>query len=197
MMMRVFNLPLFAAVMFGVIVAGSVQPFAADNAKPPAFRVCNATFALCTIAMCDPIPGNPGQVTCHCTVNEGYSVGSGQVACEDLQKQRPKLSSRYYPTKVVAKCSEDRPWAFCLDSPCQIDENNPRAASCQCTLENTKKTSDPVVPWVVVTSAYSPATCTTGIVSSATVKDVETVTEFLKSNTFLRPFRIRWLPEMK
>ena len=35
-------------------------------------KVCKSTFALCTIAQCDPIPGNDKQVSCHCTVNNGY-----------------------------------------------------------------------------------------------------------------------------
>jgi hypothetical protein len=198
-MNRRFAIALFGAASFGLIGA-SVQSgaFAGEAQKALPFRVCKATFALCTVAACDPIPDKPDQVACHCTVNDGFSVGSDKVSCADLEKQRPpNLSSRYYPIKVAAKCVEDRPWAFCLDSPCVVDENNPRAAACACTLVN-KSPSPPVAPWVVVTSAYSPTTCTTGIVSSATVADVETVTDFLKTSKLLQPFLpIQWLPDGK
>jgi hypothetical protein len=57
--------------------------------------------------------------------------------------------------------------------------------------------SPSVSPWVVVTSTYTSATCTTGIVSSASVQDVETVTKFLSTNKQLPPFPIQWLPEAK
>jgi hypothetical protein len=197
-MTRTIRLAAFGALIhFAALALVSAPALAAETAKtPPDFRVCKATFALCTIAACDPIPGEPNQVMCHCTVNDGYSVGSGKVACEDLEKERPRLSSRYYPTKIVAKCTEDRPWAFCLDSPCTVNENNPRAAECTCNLVNAVP-SPPVSPWVVVTSTYSSATCTTGVVSSATVQDVETVTQFLGAQKRLPPFPIQWLPKAK
>jgi hypothetical protein len=198
-MTRRFAIGLLGATTSGVFFVGVYSAaFAGDVKTPPAFRVCKATFALCTIAACDPIPGKPDQVTCHCTVNDGYSVGSDKVSCADLERQRsPNLSSRYYPFKSAIKCSEDRPWAFCLDSPCHVDDNNPSAAQCTCNLVNTTPKS-PVAPWVFVTSAYSTTSCTTGIVSSATVEDVEAVTNFLKTSKSLPPFLpIRWLPDGK
>jgi len=30
----------------------------------PKFIVCKSTYALCTSAICSPIPGNPNQVSC-------------------------------------------------------------------------------------------------------------------------------------
>jgi hypothetical protein len=88
--------------------------------------------------------------------------------------------------------------AFCLDSPCRVDDNNPRAAQCACNLVNTTP-KPPVAPWVFVTSAYNPTSCTTGIVSSATVEDVEAVTDFLKTSKSLPRFLpIRyWSPDGK
>jgi hypothetical protein len=184
-------------------VFGLSLPLAAsagDLKAAPQFRVGQATFALCTVAACDPVPGKPDQVTCHCTVNDGNSVGSAQVSCADLKKQRPpNLSSRYYPIKSAVQCSADHPWAFCLDSPCVVDGNDPRAAECTCKLMNAARApNSPVVPWVFVTDAYNPSACTTGIVSSATVADVETVTNFLKTSKSLPPFLpIHWLSEGK
>jgi hypothetical protein len=40
------------------------------TAQAQGLKVCESTFALCTIAPCDPIPGNDKQVSCHCTVNK-------------------------------------------------------------------------------------------------------------------------------
>jgi hypothetical protein len=198
-MTRKFAIALLGAAAVGLIGVCIDSPASAGDVKTsPAFRVCKATFALCTIAACDPIPGKPDQVTCHCTVNDGYSVGSDKVSCANLEGQHsPNLSSRYYPFKSAIKCSEDRPWAFCLDSPCVVDENNPRAAQCTCNLVNTVP-KPPVAPWVFVTNAHSPTSCTTGIVSSATVEDVEAVTDFLKTSKSLPPFLpIHWLPDGK
>jgi hypothetical protein len=200
-MTRRFAISFIGAAALAFISLSVSSATSANNVKtPPQFTVCKATFALCTVAACDPIPGKPDQVTCHCTVNDGYSVGSAQVSCEDLKKQRPpNLSSRYYPIESAIQCSADHPWGFCLDSPCAVDGNDPRAAACTCNLVNAAPTpTPPVAPWVFVTGAYSPAACTTGIVSSATVADVEAVTNFLKTSKSLPPFLpIHWLSEGK
>jgi hypothetical protein len=198
-MSRGFLISLIGAAALGVFGLVRSAASAGDVTAAPQFRVCKATFALCTVAACDPVPGKPDQVTCHCTVNDGYSVGSAQVSCEDLTKQRPpSLSSRYYPIKSAAKCTADHPWAFCLDSPCVANGNDPRAAECTCKLVNAAPAPNPpVAPWVFVTDTNSPTTCTTGVVSSATVEDVETVTNFLKTSKTLPPFPIQWLSESK
>jgi hypothetical protein len=57
----------------GVLSLGIHSAASAGDVKtPPQFNVCKATFALCTVAACDPIPGTPDQVTSH----EGSSVNS-------------------------------------------------------------------------------------------------------------------------
>jgi len=48
-----------------------------------------------------------------------------------------------------------------------------------------------------VTSTYSPATCTTGVISSATVRQITQVTDFLKKTKLLAPFPIRVLNQSK
>ena len=160
----------------------------APAARAQDFKVCKSTFALCTIAPCDPVPGNDKEVTCHCTVNKGYSAG--QQACEDV-KDTPKgqqIRSRYYPVHSYAVCSNDRPWAWCLDKPCLIDKNNPEAASCACGV--VKNLGD----YVIVTSDYTPATCTEGVISSATVQQSDQITDYLKTKSkTLHPFKIQIL----
>jgi hypothetical protein len=169
---------------FGLV---SVSVFSA-TARGQDFKVCKSTFALCTIAPCDPIPENDKQVACHCTVNNSYSAG--QDPCQGV-KNTPKgqqIRSRYYPVHSYAVCSNDRPWAWCLDKPCIVDKNNPQAASCACDV--VKNLGD----YVIVTSNYTPNTCTTGVISSATVQQITQVTDYLKTRTkVLTPFNIQVL----
>ncbi|HUA76044.1 MAG TPA: hypothetical protein VMA86_00135, partial [Acetobacteraceae bacterium] len=47
--------------------------------------------------------------------------------------------------------------------------------------------------YVIVTGAYTPAACTTGIISSATVQQITEITEFLKKSDVLEPFPIEVL----
>ncbi len=176
------------AIFLTIVIAFSAAAVLTAPAQAQTFKVCKGEFALCTIAPCDPIPGNDKQVACHCTVNQGYSAG--QEPCQGV-KQTPhgqQVRSRYYPVKSYAVCSNDRPWAWCLDKPCIIDKNNSRAALCTC--DAVKNLGD----YVIVTSRYTPATCTTGVISSATVQQVEQVTDYLKNRTkLLPPFPIQVL----
>jgi hypothetical protein len=161
---------------------------AAGSARAQDFKVCNGTFALCTIAPCDPIAGNDKQVACHCTVNHSYSAG--QKECQGIKDtpEGQQIRSRYYPVHSYAVCSNDRPWAWCLDKPCLIDKNNPEAASCTCN--KVSKLGD----YVIVTTDYTPATCTTGVISSATVQQITQVTDYIKTKSkTLHAFKIQVL----
>jgi hypothetical protein len=152
------------------------------------FKVCKSTFALCTIAPCDPVPGNDKQVACHCTVNHSYSAGQQQCMGIKDTAEGQQIGSRYYPVHSYAVCSNDRPWAWCLDKPCIIDNNNPAAALCVCNV--VKNLGD----YVIVTDKYTPDTCTSGVISSATVKAITQVTDFLENKTKkLPPFKIEVL----
>lgn len=172
-----------------LLAAIAVGPIVPSGASAQGFKVCQSTFALCTIARCDPIPGRDKEVACHCTVNSGYSAG--QQPCGGV-KDTPRgrqITSRYYPVHSYAVCANDRPWAWCLDKPCLIDKNNPHAALCTC--DAVEKLGD----YVVVTSRYNPAaTCSTGVISSATVPQITQVTNYLKNQSrTLKPFNIQVL----
>jgi hypothetical protein len=67
-------------------------------------------------------------------VKTGYSAG--QEACQGVNdtSEGKQIRSRYYPVKSYAACSNDQPWAWCLDKPCIIDENDPTKAACACTV---------------------------------------------------------------
>jgi hypothetical protein len=176
------------ALSLSVVMALGILPGFSTTARAQDFKVCKSTFALCTIAPCDPIPGNDKQVACHCTVNDSYSAG--QEPCQGVKDtpEGQQIRSRYYPVHSYAVCSNDRPWAWCLDKPCLIDKNNPEAASCACDV--VKNLGD----YVIVTSDYAPNTCSTGVISSATVQQITQVTDYLKAKTkALPPFKIQVL----
>jgi hypothetical protein len=145
------------------------------------FILCKSKYALCTTAKCIPVPGKNGEVSCACDVETGYSAG--QQACQDAKETSTGLlKSRYYPVKYYAVCSNNRPWAWCLDKPCTVDTDNPSKASCACTLVKDQS------PYVIVTDTYNDSTCTTDVWSSATVQQITQVTDFLKS---VEPFPIK------
>lgn len=154
----------------------------ADN-----FIACKSTYALCTTAPCVPIPGKKGFVSCKCSVNTGYSVGT--KSCKKIQNtSKGQITySRYYPIKSYATCSNNRPWAWCLDSPCIIDKKDPTQASCLCSVVKNKG------PYIIVTNTYDQSTCTTGLYSSALVSQSKQITDFLKTQSVLPPFPIKVL----
>ncbi|MGH6811556.1 MAG: hypothetical protein ACREDM_04175 [Methylocella sp.] len=137
------------------------------------FKLCKSTYALCTSAECTSVPGKEGTVSCTCDVKTGWSAG--QERCQEKEASEGKeLRSRYFPVKSVAVCSNDRPWAWCLDKPCIVDKNAPTKAACACTVVKDQG------PYVIGAETYNEKICTTGIISSATVTQITQVTDFLK-----------------
>jgi hypothetical protein len=180
------------SIFLSIATIAGVATALGASAQAQSFKLCKSTFALCTIAHCSPIPGNAKEVACHCTVNHSYSAG--QQSCEGVKQTSAgaQIRSRYYPVKSYAVCSNDRTWAWCLDKPCTIDKNNPEAATCAC--DAVKNLGN----YVIVTSAATPATCTTGVISSATVQQITEVTDFLKTKSnVLAPFPIKVLNQSK
>jgi hypothetical protein len=162
--------------------------FAADQ---PDFTLCKSTYALCTTAPCTPVAGQKDTVSCACDVKTGYSAGTEPCQGKVETANGTQVRSRYYPVKSYAVCTNDRPWAWCLDKPCIIDKNDPTKAACACT--SVKEEGN----YVIVTSKYAASTCTTGIISSATVTQIDQVTDFLKKSSQLKPFGITVLNSPK
>jgi len=158
-----------------------------DAESQPDFKVCESTYALCTTAACEPIAGDKDTVACACDVKTGYSAGEKPCTGEVKTDKGTQISSRYYPIKSYAVCNNDRPWAWCLDKPCVVDEADPTKASCACTVTKDQGA------YLVVTDTYTDTTCTTKMWSSATVTGVNQLTDFLKTNPDLKPFDIKVL----
>jgi len=162
--------------------------FAADQ---PDFTLCKSTYALCTTAPCTLVAGQKDTVSCACDVKTGYSAGTEPCQGKVETAKGTQVRSRYYPVKSYAVCTNDRPWTWCLDKPCIIDKNDPTKAACACT--SVKEEGN----YVIVTSKYAASTCTTGIISSATVTQIDQVTDFLKKSSQLKPFGINVLSSPK
>lgn len=146
------------------------------------FQVCKSTFALCTHAKCEEIKILETALlfSCGCQVKvDEYSAGANP--CEPV-KEVPEgqlIRSRYQPIKSYARCSNSRLWAMCLDSPCVIDKNDKTKAKCTCSAVQNQG------DYVVVPENIEG--CTSGFISSATVVDVDTITDFLETQEHLPP----------
>jgi len=143
------------------------------------FIACESKYALCTTAACTPIAGRKDLVSCKCDVKTGYSAATKQCKPVKETHKGQLIYSRYHPVTSYAVCSNDRPWAWCLDKPCIIDKNDPTKAMCACSVvKNLGK-------YVIVTDIYNKSTCTTGIISSATVQQITQITNFLKTKNVI------------
>jgi hypothetical protein len=178
----------YAAVTLFAVLAFSASAGATTSTGATNFTVCKSTYALCTTAACTAIAGQKGNLNCPCSVHTGYSGGT--TACKPVQHTAAGslIYSRYYPVKAYAVCSNNRPWAWCLDVPCLIDKHDPSKANCTCTVVKNQN------PYVIVTNKYNPkTTCTTGIISSATVSGITQISNFIKSKNLIPPFTIKVL----
>jgi hypothetical protein len=175
------------AAFLGAIVAGLASAAASAGATAADFRVCKSTYALCTRAKCTAELGNAKAATCACEVRTGYSVGS--TPCQEPKQTNAgeQIRSRYYPIKSYAHCANNRPWANCYDKECVVAKDDPSKAACTCSVKENEG------DYVRVTGSYSVETCTIGLWSSATVSQLEEVTDFLKGQKDLKPFPLEVL----
>lgn len=174
------------AVLLGIVAMG-LAGLASGGARAGDYQVCKSKYALCTTAKCNPGKEGSSTVECSCEVRTGYSVGSSP--CQEPTKTRAgeQIRSRYYPIKSYARCANNRPWATCYDKECVVDKDDPSKATCKCSVKEGEG------DWVMVTDTYTAETCTTGLYSSATVNDLEEVTDFLKGQKDLKPFPLHVL----
>jgi hypothetical protein len=182
---------IIATAVFSLVTLSAADAATSAPSSVPAssikFTMCKSTYALCTTAACVPIAGQKGNLNCPCSVHTGYS--GGVKACQAVQHTAAGdlVYSRYYPVKAYAECSNDRPWAWCLDVPCLIDKKDPSKANCTCTVTKNQN------PYVIVTDHYTAKTCSTGIISSATVSGITQISNFIQAQKLIPPFTIKVL----
>lgn len=170
--------------------AGAADTTASSSA--PAFAVCKGTFALCTEAVCDPVITTTAdgkkevRFSCRCKVKVGYSAGAnlpGEDPCQSVPTAPPSVGqevpSRYAPIKSYVACTNQRPWAWCLDARCKVDhvdQSDPAKGTARCACRIATG-----APYVYAPSdgKYDRAGCDKEYISSATTDDVFQITEFL------------------
>lgn len=164
------------------IVAGSCLPALsqAPATDPGSFKVCHDEYALCTFSQCGSVQVLGAQATtmCACTVRNDFSVGKECAGPTKLADGHTQVMSRYHPITTYSRCSNNRQWAMCLDSPCTIDPTNPadktkpQKAQCKCSVTSGQD-------WLVKPGT---AQCTNGLISSATVVDLDQITDYLETH---------------
>jgi hypothetical protein len=174
---------LLLSLMLSIAAPGNGRAAEPSGTAPPAsstgFTLCTSTYALCTDADCTPVPGQNGNLSCGCRVHTGYSAAT-QACQSGHAKPGGAIKSRYFPVASYEICANARQWAWCLDVPCTIDKKDPSKATCTCTTAGDKG------PWVG--QANNPASCTRGIISSATVQDIEHIDRFINDQKLWPPF---------
>jgi hypothetical protein len=90
-----------------------------------------------------------------------------------------EVPSRYAPIKSYVACTNQRPWAWCLDARCKVDhvdQSDPAKGTARCACRIATG-----APYVYSPSdgKYGRAGCDKEYISSATTDDVFQVTEFL------------------
>jgi hypothetical protein len=189
MMKRRWWTLLLPAGLVLILAAGpspAKKPAAATPSAPDAgFVLCEGPYALCTRALCSPVPGPgpdgglDGLLSCKCSVQSGYSVGTMKCQAPRDTPAGKQIFSRYSPMRSYVSCNNNRPWAQCLDFPCLIDADNPLQATATCTC----KLNPPQGPYIATSDFYSAAACTTGIISSALVSGGDNILQFWESET--------------
>ena len=158
-----------------VVTACSVTALSQNPAAPPRFIACQSTYALCTFSPCGEVRGRENDHVRLPVKTDEWSVG--MKACPTKKEvSEGQTKSRYFPIRTYSRCSNNRPWAMCLDKECWIDKNDPTKAKCKCSVKQGQ--GDYLV------SPEKPGVrsqCDFGIFSSATVVDLDQITDFLQT----------------
>jgi hypothetical protein len=176
-----------SASLLAALVVGSASLSASTATLGGDYHLCKSTYALCTTAKCTRGLANTDTAACACEVRTGYSVGTGPCRDAPAPSAGTKVLSRYYPIKSYARCTNNRPWAFCHDQECVVDRHDPSKAICTCAIKAGAG------DYVRVTESFTAETCTIGLHSAATVDELHRITNFLKEQVSLAPFPLRVL----
>lgn len=169
---------------------------ATPNAGGSENYLCEHQYALCTSAPCVPVPGNHGEATCFCDVEEGKSMSS--VPCENVRPTTDRYGVRtvysafsldqFYEGKKAMKCDSGTPWTWCLNKVCTVYPYDPTKAICTCDVKHTGE-------WMTLTSTCDPSSCETGYWSGAPINDFEDAADFMKKKLELEKSPVKWCGE--
>lgn len=161
--------------------------------KQPASYLCRHQYALCTSALCIPLPDNPAKAICFCDVHEGDNMAT--VPCESV---KPSIDANGIKTlystfslhqfineKQVMTCPAGTPWSWCLNKRCTVDPSNPKTAICVCDILRTEE-------WITLGGKCDTSTCKTGYWSGASINDFNDGVIFLSKALGLTQSPVKW-----
>lgn len=158
-------------------------------------HLCKHQFALCTSALCVPMPGDSHKAICFCDVEVGPSMST--VPCDTIQPRKDVngiytifstySAKQFQEGKRGMKCPNGTPWTWCLNKKCTIDPSNPKKAVCTCDVKRSGE-------WITLGGDCNTATCKTGYWSGASMSDVEEGSEFLARTLGLEKPPLKWCP---
>jgi hypothetical protein len=158
--------------------------------------LCKQPYALCTSAVCVPVPGDPTKTICSCDVEDGASMSS--VACNTLTPSTDAngihtIYSTYSLTQSVQglkalKCPGGTPWSQCLNKVCTVDPSNPKKALCLCDVVRNP------TEWMTLGGNCDTSTCSTAYWSGATVPDAYSGGAFMTKAMGLDKSPVLWCP---
>jgi hypothetical protein len=157
-------------------------------------QLCKHQYALCTSALCVPMPGDPTKAICFCDVKEGASMST--VPCDTITPSTDADGIRtVYSTfsldqfregKKSMKCPSNTPWTWCLNKRCTVDPSNAKKAVCTCDVKRN------VGEWTTLGGNCDTSTCKTGYWSGAPLSDFADGTAFLLNAFGLDKSPVKW-----
>jgi hypothetical protein len=160
--------------------------------------LCNHEFALCTSALCVPIPGDPTKAICFCDVEEGKSMST--VPCDSIKPSTDENGiktvystfalKQFQAGKKGLKCPDGTPWTWCLNKRCTVEPADPKKAICTCDVLRKGE-------WMTLGGDCKKSTCKTGYWSGASLPDVESGAAFLTKAFGLEKSPIKWCEDAK
>jgi hypothetical protein len=185
-----------SALVSYVLPAGAALLMAFGCSKTESeMHVCNHTFALCTSALCVPLPGDATKTICFCDVEEGPSMST--VRCDRLRPSQDAKGIRtvfstfsfkqFTQGKQGMRCAAGTPWSWCLNKRCTVDPTDPKRAICTCDVVRTEE-------WMTLGGNCDTSTCETGYWSGAAMTDFAQGNSFLAKALGLAEPLVKWCP---
>lgn len=167
----------FVAVIFLALAPVFFNPAYAANSTPIS---CEQNYALCTSAQCIPDPRNPQLAICHCSHQQGASLGYSNCATRKPYTDPNKvlhLTSTFSLADVLShkkgmQCDAG-PWTNCLDQPCTVNPMNPQETICSCLIVTEGK-------FFTMGGDCNKSTCSTGFWSAALASQADELINPLK-----------------
>jgi hypothetical protein len=127
----------FTCMSVGLLLLAAQASHAADSGGQV---ICEGRYALCSSALCKPVPGSSTAVNCAC---EGplHGLNIANSSCKARADALTSTFSLHDPSTAGGKAAKSalacvgndaNVWAFCLDAPCTIEDGKP---TCRCALQ--------------------------------------------------------------